>query len=138
MKTNVLSIVLAMLISVFISGCATPQLVDESAPVGTIRINNYSDYAIGTVGIDNCDSFFAGQGGNRLPEGELIAAKSSYDFTVNTGCWDLLMYTYSSSVGSSSLSTGSTGTVAGKVMVTEGEIAEFNIGAEIKVHKKGW
>ena len=120
MKKSVKIFAMAAIVSLSATGCMSSKLVKQGEPVGKIRINNYSDYSIGTVGIDSCSSFFAGQGGNRLPKGVKIEAKSFYEFDVNAGCWDLLMYTYSSTISNGATGSGSTGTVNGKVNVNAG------------------
>jgi hypothetical protein len=74
-----------------VSGCTGfitgGDLIRPGEPTGTIEIVNNTGGVIDVVSISDCKA--STYGFDRLPDNTVIAAGTSYKFTVSAGCWDV-------------------------------------------------
>lgn len=64
------------------------ELLREGEPTATLRVTNDASNAFTAITISQCDAM--SHGFNRLPSGVNVPSGASYDFTVSTGCYDVM------------------------------------------------
>jgi hypothetical protein len=83
---------LAIGLMVLQAGCAGlmgGELVRQGTATGTLRVINGSGTTVTQVLISQCDA--SSYGLNRMPSGMVLQSGASWDVTVSSGCYDLMV-----------------------------------------------